>query len=452
MRKMIVQTSIKNRILGGGVWAFSGKVATVFSGLVINAILARLLTPGELGAYFLTVSLVWTASIVAQLGLHTTVVSLVAESMATHRQARAKQSIKLSLLLTLVGGLIVGSILAFGGGKWIADGVFHSHFMSQAMGLVAVWVIIFTFQNLIAEIFRGFHDIRLATIYGGLSTSFLSMLMFGALWFYQGHSDFREIIILSVVAGLISIIFSSLITGRSLNQLPSNGNSIQVKDILRISWPIWITTLAFFVLSQVDLWILGLFGSHGEVAVYGAAMRLMVVVAMPLVIVNSVVPPIIAEMYAQNNIKILERILRTTATFAGLPAIIVFIVFIFWGDISMLLIFGDSYTVGSQVLVILSIGQVANVLAGSCGLTLMLTGHQTQVMIITIVSGIGTVVGALLLVRSFAGMGVASAAAVGMIVQNILLVLVTKRKVGVWTHFGLGTIRDGKNLFSRDDW
>ena len=212
---MIVQTSIKNRILGGGVWAFSGKVATVFSGLVINAILARLLTPGELGAYFLTVSLVWTASIVAQLGLHTTVVSLVAESMATHRQARAKQSIKLSLLLTLVGGLIVGSILAFGGGKWIADGVFHSHFMSQAMGLVAVWVIIFTFQNLIAEIFRGFHDIRLATIYGGLSTSFLSMLMFGALWFYQGHSDFREIIILSVVAGLISIIFSSLITGRS---------------------------------------------------------------------------------------------------------------------------------------------------------------------------------------------------------------------------------------------
>ena len=339
---MIVQTSIKNRILGGGVWAFSGKVATVFSGLVINAILARLLTPGELGAYFLTVSLVWTASIVAQLGLHTTVVSLVAESMATHRQARAKQSIKLSLLLTLAGGLIVGSILAFGGGKWIADGVFHSHFMSQAMGLVAVWVIIFTFQNLIAEIFRGFHDIRLATIYGGLSTSFLSMLMFGALWFYQGHSDFREIIILSVVAGLISIIFSSLITGRSLNQLPSNGNSIQVKDILRISWPIWITTLAFFVLSQVDLWILGLFGSHGEVAVYGAAMRLMVVVAMPLVIVNSVVPPIIAEMYAQNNIKILERILRTTATFAGLPAIIVFIVFIFWGDISMLLIFGDS--------------------------------------------------------------------------------------------------------------
>jgi O-antigen/teichoic acid export membrane protein len=41
---------------------------------------------------------------------------------------------------------------------------------------------------------------------------------------------------------------------------------------------------------------MGAFRPHTEVAVYGAASRLVILVAMPLVIVNSVVPPLIAGM------------------------------------------------------------------------------------------------------------------------------------------------------------
>jgi O-antigen/teichoic acid export membrane protein len=41
---------------------------------------------------------------------------------------------------------------------------------------------------------------------------------------------------------------------------------------------------------------LGALGSLEEVAIYGAASKLVTFVAMPLLIVNLVLPPIVAEM------------------------------------------------------------------------------------------------------------------------------------------------------------
>jgi len=53
--------------MSGSVWAFSVRIFASLSGFVVNALLARLLTPDELGAYFLTFSIVMFAALVAQL-------------------------------------------------------------------------------------------------------------------------------------------------------------------------------------------------------------------------------------------------------------------------------------------------------------------------------------------------------------------------------------------------
>jgi len=107
---MLHKRSIKEKLLKGGAWAFAGKVVTALSGLAISALLARLLTPEEMGAYFLTFSLVSVAAIVAQLGLTQTVVRLVAESMGTDRPGRARQSVILALRLAGFSGLTIEAL------------------------------------------------------------------------------------------------------------------------------------------------------------------------------------------------------------------------------------------------------------------------------------------------------------------------------------------------------
>lgn len=446
LKEMTKPISIKDKLLKGSAWAFGGKLIAVFTGIGVNALIARLLTPDEMGTYFLLFSLVSIMAVVAQLGLTQTVVRLVAESIGTDRPCRARRMVVLSLRITALSGVMVACLLAFGLGEWIALHLFDSIIMSRLMGLVAVWTVIIAFQQLLAEIHRGFHDIRLATIFGGLATSFLSMLLFFGLWSLSGTKNLEQIILMTLAAGLSSLLLSSLFLWLKLKQLPKSLKVITTTEILNISWPLWLTNLTLFALTQSGLWILGAFGSPDEVAIYGAATRVVTLVAMPLLIVNAVVPPLIAEMYAQDKTKKLEQSLRMLATVAGVPSALILGFFMIFGSPVLSLLFGPYYQAGSMVLTILSIGQLSNVWTGSCGLTLMLTGHQFTMMVISVFCGILTVAMAWWLVAEHGSLGIAIATSTGMASQNLLMVLYTKQKTGIWTQVDLFLIKKWRRI------
>jgi Na+-driven multidrug efflux pump len=62
---------------------------------------------------------------------------------------------------------------------------------------------------------------------------------------------------------------------------------------------------------------------------------------MPLLIVNLVLPPIVAEMYAQGQRGRLERTLRTFSTLAGIPSLLVLLVFMLLGGSILGLVYGE---------------------------------------------------------------------------------------------------------------
>jgi len=435
---MFHKRSIKEKLLKGSAWAFAGKLVSVLTALGVNALLARLLTPNEMGAYFLTLSLVSVAAVVAQLGLTQTLIKLVSESMAVEKLSRVRRSIVLALRMAAVSSLVVAVFFIFGGGAWIAENLFNLDVMLGVMGLISMWMAVLVYQGLISEVFRGFHDIRLATIFGGLVTSIISMVLFSSLWWLQGSSDYQQIVFLTLVAGGTSTAISSFILLDKLKKLPLlSFEEINTQKIISISWPLWVTSLTLIVLLQADLWILGMFSTKDEVAIYGAVARLVVLITMPLLIINAVVPPLIAEMSALGKIKELERLLRSIATWASFPAIFVVCIFAFYGDDVLSILYGEFYQSGGVVLMILGGGQLINVWAGSCGQVLMLTGHQSSMMKITIASGFLTVTLAYFLVAKFGAVGVACSAAAGMVVQNIIMLIIVKKKIGLWTHVNL---------------
>lgn len=428
--------SLRAYLLSGGGWAFGGKVVTSLAGLAVSALLARLLTPEAMGAYFLTFSLVSVAAVFAQLGLSQTAVRLVAESMGIGKPGRARAAVRAVFRYGTIGALIVAGPLTLGAGQWLVLHVFNSSLMASVITLAAVWVVVMTFQGLLTETFRGFHDIRLATIFGGLVTSVLSAVVFAWLWIIQGHSNLKQVIILTVTVGSTSLILAGMLLRDKLKGLKEN-SGINSRDVMRIAWPLWVTNLSFVAITQADVWILGMFRPQEEVAIYGAAVRLVMLVVTPLLIVNFVVPPLIAKLYAQREKRELENMLRITATLAGFPAFIALVGLFFWGEYVLGLIYGSFYRSGAFVLILLSLGQLFNVLAGSCGVTLMMTGYQKVLMKITIICGVTKIVFALLLVRHYDMAGVAFASTAGLILQNTLMWLAVRVKTGIWTHVSI---------------
>jgi O-antigen/teichoic acid export membrane protein len=256
----------------------------------------------------------------------------------------------------------------------------------------------------------------------------------------------------SIGSGAASALLGVLLLLKRVSSLDQQGaeNPISAKDTLRDAFPIlFISLTSFILLSSADLWILGAFRSQEEVAIYGAAARLVAFIAMPLLITNLVLPPIIAEMYAKGETTKLEHTLRSFSTLCGVPALLLLIAFVLLGGPILGLVYGSYYQSGTMVLVLLSVGKLAAVWSGSCGAVLQFTGHQGSMLRINLLTSPLFLIGALLLVREYGPIGVASATAAITVLQNVVLVLVAKRKTGMWTHvsFSLSPLR--KRLSNR---
>jgi len=429
---------IKQRLISGGAWAFGGRMLVLATGLLINGVLARLVTPSEMGLYFLILSLILFFSQLAQLGMMRTVVRLVSESIATERSLRARSAILKIFMFVLPASLFLALLLVYEPGQIIAKSLFNSDLMSMYMFLVAIWLLFFSLQSLLAETFRGFGDIRSATIFDRLLTNIILVFLFVYLWFSNGKSDIEQVLNLTIIACGISVLSGVFLLAKKMLKLDKLGEDIKSSDILAISLPLLAASLVPFLISNGGLWVLGAYHPHEEVAIFAAVTRLVALLGMPLLVVNSVVAPIIAELYSQGNKNDLEFYLRKTASLAGYAGIVMLLFLIVFGEYVLGLIYGEFYKEGYTILLILCFGMFVNVWSGSCGQVLMMTGGQKAMMYISAFCGVLMVISTLLVVKPYGAIGVALVTSLITMVQFVLFVWYARAHTGMWTHMKFG--------------
>jgi O-antigen/teichoic acid export membrane protein len=468
-------SSLKRRLLSGGAWAVGGKVGASMIGLATSALLTRLLSRSEVGVYFLAISVVTIGAVIGALGLPKTVVRFVAQSMALDQVGRARGVIYLVLGLGVVGALGVGLAYGLFVGKLLGN-LFDSRALAALTGLMAGWIALSVVLEITAETFRGFHDIRMATLLGGSATGgksgglVMRVLLLGGLawvWLTTGETDVRTVVLISIGAGVASGLLSVWLLRSKVSSLGTSeagqagaGGRIGAGEALRDALPVLLISLTSFVLlSASDLWILGAFRPKEEVAIYAVSAQLVALIAMPLLMTNLVLPPIIAEMYAQGQMGRLERTVRTFSTLAGAPSLLFLAAFMLLGGPILGLVYGErlfppgspALHQGAIVLVLLSLGRLAAVWSGSCGAVLQFTGHQMSMLWVSLLTSPLFIIGALLVVRDYGPVGVAGMTALTAVVQNVIMVLVAKKKTGIWTHASLSLSPFRKAFRPKDD-
>jgi O-antigen/teichoic acid export membrane protein len=457
----LTSSTLRRRLLSGSTWALGGKIAAATIGIITNGVLTRLLTKQEFGVYLLAFSIISVGAVIGSLGLPKTVLRFVAENMTLGQPGRARRAIYTALGLGVLGALCISLAYLFIVGDLVSRYLFDSSALVAVIGLTAGWIAISTMQEIMAETFRGFHDIRMATLFGGLATGgksaglIMRVMLLACLVLLLatvGHTDLRTVMLASIGAGAASSLLAALFLHKRISSLGAQGmeNPISAGDELRDAFPILIISLtSFILLSAADLWILAYFRSDADVAVYGAAARLVALIAMPLLLTNLVLPPIIAEMYAQGRTAELEGTLRSFSTLSGVPSLLVLIVFMLLGGPILGVVYGSGYQSAAMVLVLLSAGKLAAVWAGSCGAVLQFTGHQGSMLRVNLLTSPLFIIGALLVVRDYGPVGIASMTAAITVLQNAALVLVAKRKTGMWTCVSLSPSRLRKGLSKR---
>ena len=148
-------------------------MATVF---VIVAVLARRLSNEDFASYVVTASLVTLLGVFGMLGLNNLVCRRIASLIALDDAAGAASMAKHVAFMGLFTSVLTAAafwILA----PWLSRALACPALLQHAP-VIATWIVLLSFSQIIAEAFRGIHNLFAAGILAGISGGFLANLQF----------------------------------------------------------------------------------------------------------------------------------------------------------------------------------------------------------------------------------------------------------------------------------
>ncbi|HEX4130490.1 MAG TPA: hypothetical protein VHZ24_10620 [Pirellulales bacterium] len=429
-----------NRLLNGGAWALAGRAASIAVNALTLPALSRLFSsePAEFGLYLLAAGMSLLFAHAGAAGLNLSVVRHAAVHLGSNRPAAAAAVIRTSLWLAAAGGSVAGALFCLGVSTLPLElcGDFRHHHVA---GIIGLWIVLQAMGLVLADAFRAFHDIRLAVAFGGLASNalFAAILMVSLL--VNPHPSLQEVLSMAAIGWGASFAIGAMCLVRRLRRLTAAAAdepacAASSTELLRESLPLMVSSVIMLATMQIDLWVVGWYYAADEsrVALYGAAARLVGLVGTALVVVNAVIPPMVAELHAHRRMRPLEQLLRGTATLAGVPASLALLAMIFAAGPMLGTVYGPYYRDAAPILMILSCGYLVFTAGGSAGITLMMTGHAKASMAINVVSVVLLLIGTVVAVPH-GTIAVACVMSFTMAAQKIAMLAWVRWNLGIWT-------------------
>lgn len=191
-----------------------------------------------------------------------------------------------------------------------------------------------------------------------------------------------------------------------------------------------LTHAGFIITEQTDILMLSALTDPASVGIYRAAARYAYLVSFALLAASAPLQPMISAAFARGDRIRLQKSARKVAEIAlaiGLPLALVMMIF----AEQFMAIFGADFTAGSHALIILVVAQMLNVLGGSVGYLMAMTGHERKVALASGLTGICNVVLNAILIPLFHLEGAAIATALSAAIWNLILISWSIRHLGI---------------------
>ena len=405
------------------------KVGGAGLGFINSILLARLLGPTEFGVYSIVLSVVNVAAMLAVLGLPMLVTREVAANAEHGNWGRLKgvmDAAHRTMLLAVLVLLCVSAILLFGG--WVKTG------LPRLAALIAMALVpIIAFSQLRAAILRGLHWVVLADIPDLLVRPVVMLALLSGAFLSLIDATVVHALGIYLAAGTLAFAVGTwwLITKQpaglksAVPHAPENAWMLDAMPFLAIN-------IIGALEGQVSLYLLGYLGGADQAGLFQVTSQLVGLIAMGLVAVNMPLQPNLAAAWSRGDKEHAQRLLADTARIGtGIAVLGVLLILVFAE--SILRLYGVEYVAGAQALRILAIGQLINAAMGSCGILLLMTGHQRIVLQGT---AFGLLLSALIAYFSIPHYGVAGgaiAAAAGLAFWNIYFTAYAMNKLGLNT-------------------
>jgi len=399
--------------------------------ILVGILFARTLGPEGYGIYSVAFAVIALLAVPAEMGLPTLVVREVA-ALSAKGDLRAvgnfsgkalASALCVSALVATVSALLV----------WLLfrnDGEDHAVTLLLACLLIVPAALL----KVVTRVLQGIQRLLVGQALELLMRPLLAVIFAAASFWAMPDSRAPQMAVgIQVVAVVVTLPICAIAMKTYLAQLRLPRLSLPDISILKRALPFTLISSAAIVTSQADIMMLGWLEGSATAGIYRVAGTSAALVVFGLQVVNSVLSPRCAHLYALEEFEELQRTISASTKLSLAAATFVTLIVFLGNEALIAWVFGKEYVAAWLPLSILVIGQWFNAVFGSVGVLLNMTGNESIVAKAVWVSAFGNVVLNVILIPAFGMVGAACATVASLLYLNAVLFYAVKSKLGLST-------------------
>jgi len=444
LNKALKDKDFSELFKGSGI-SFILRFGGLAIGYLLTLVIAHLFGAKGLGDYVLAITVLRLFALLAKIGLDTTSIRFIA-SFASQKKWTSIFHFRKQVVIILSFTSIISSLLMYFLANPIADLININY---RYVEINAFFVMPMAFFMLHYQSLRGLKRIAEFSFFYRMSQALFSVISIVIIYQFNQGSE------VPVYAYLVSVFIVSLLSFLSFRYWLKNSSDgkesaeqeiMTYSTLLKISIPLMFAQSVQFIMAWTDKLmlgaidtpnvILGLTTNSSEVGIYHVAFKLSMFAAVSLMAINSIAAPKFAEMFGKNDMEGFKKVVHQSTKmifWSTLPLVIFFFIFpeffLGWfGD-------GEEFKIGVTAFIFLSCGRLISSFSGSVGNILQMTGNQNIYAKILLFGAILNVALNLILIPKYGVNGAATASMSSLIVWNLSMVLIVKKKFGFYTFY-----------------
>ena len=389
---------------------------------IMNLIVARMLPLEEAGYFLLAFAVVMVLAPSGLVGLQQTSLRFIGIAFANENWSEVNAFVQVSRVWALLGTLTLSLVLWFLA-PIISDVLFEKPELRQVLRLISPAVLFFGLVLLYSSYLQALRKVSQAIFLLSIGVP----LGVSAGVYLLAPDTATQVVNIYVAASLMTL-FIGLFWWKKYSK-NAVLTTFDHKVILNSCLPLWVVVLMNLLVQWGSHFIAGVYVSVEEVAFLSIALRTANLVSFILIAVNIVLAPRFAALYAQEKSNELRRLAFSSVRimlFFSAPVVSLLCIF----PEFFMKLFGEEYVAAAPLLIILSLGQFVNVVTGSVGILLTMSGHERDMRNILMFSALTAIFLAIILTDIWGVWGAALATAISVSLQNLGAVWLVKKRLG----------------------
>lgn len=415
----------KQFVIKNATKAFSYKVIGAFLGFSLQIILARSLGPHEYGKFIYLISLLTILASLSTLGFDSVLLRYLPQFKEEKKWAAYISTIQNGFLIPFSFSFFICLVII----------TLQFFFKNDTNSLNILIILILPFQVIIMLSYAGnlaSKNVTAAMVANHVLRPLIMIISVLALSYLFGMKMYvKEAIYCLSFSAILSCAYGLSFFIKSLPcNLKIAKSSVSVSNAFKEAFPFFLISNFSIGINEFAIICMNWFLIPEEVATFGICMRISLLLAFALQATNSILNPIISELYHSQKRTELQETITHVAKKIMIISILAIIITISFGKY-VLSVFGSEYSNAYIVLNIIIGGQFINSISGSVGSLMKMTGHHKQACYILGITFMVSIVIYLTLIPAYGLLGAAIGTTLSISTWNILMLIYVFKKVHI---------------------